>query len=119
MHGWIKQQTVDLFVDKLSQLIQESEKKYLVYYFKEANLLNEEQIEEIAKLQRLKHKIIRFHCLAVEQGYLKRTTVDFFITHLFNIYNPRAISVIKPYKALKKYSKGEKTFTKLTLAWHL
>ena len=115
-HGWIRQETVDFFVEKLPKLIELSERKPLVYYFQEAKLLNVEQIEAIAKLQRLKHKKIRFHRLAVEQGYVKRTTVDFFLAHLFNIYSPQAISVTKPYEVLKQYSKGEKNFYKIDLS---
>ena len=116
LHDWIKQETVDFFVDKLPKLIESSVRKPLVYYFQEAKLLNIEQIEAIAKLQRLKHKKIRFHRLAVEQGYVKRTTVDFFLAHLFNIYSSQAISVTKPYEVLKKYSKGEKNFYKIDLS---
>ena len=116
LHGWIKQETVDFFADKLPKLIQSSDRKPLLFYFEEAKLIKPEQIEKIAELQRLKHKKIRFHRLAIEQGYIKATTVDFFLAHLFNIYNPEAISVAKPYEVLKKYSKGEKNFSKIDLS---
>ncbi len=116
LHGWIKQQTINFFAEDWFELIEETEKKPLVYYFQQAGLLNEEQVNEIAKLQKLKHKKTRFHRLAVQQGYLKRTTVDFFLAHLFNIYNPKAISVAKPYDVLKRSSQGETNFRKIDLS---
>ena len=116
LHGLIKQDTVDFFVEQWPQLIESTERQPLVYYFQQANLLTDEQVRAIARLQKLKHKKTRFHHLAVEQGYLKRSTVDFFLAHLFNIYNPKTISVTKPYDVLKKYSKGETDFRKINLS---
>ncbi|MDJ0595719.1 MAG: pentapeptide repeat-containing protein [Pleurocapsa sp. MO_226.B13] len=116
LHGWIKQETVDFFADKWTKFIEEKDKKPLIYYFQQAGLLNDEQVEAIARLQQLKHKKTRFHRLAVEQGYLKRTTVDFFLAYLFNIYSPKTISVAKPYEVLKRYSRGEKNFQKINLS---
>lgn len=116
LHGWIKQDTVDFFVEQWPQLIESTEKQPLVYYFQQAKLLTDEQVKAIARLQKLKHKKTRFHHLAVEQGYLKRSTVDYFLAHLFNIYNPKAISVTKPYEVLKKYAKGETNFREINLS---
>lgn len=116
LHGWVKQQTVEFFAEEWFESIAETKKKPLVYYFLQAGLLEEEQIEKITQLQKLKHKKTRFHRLAVEQGYLKRSTVDFFLAHLFNIYNPQAISVAKPYEVLKQYSQGETNFRKINLS---
>ena len=116
LHGWIKQETVDFFAEQWSQLIESTDKQPLLYYFQQAKLLTDEQIEAIARLQKLKHKRTRFHHLAVEQGYLKRSTVDFFLAHLFNIYNPKAISVTKPYDVLKRYAKGKTDFRKINLS---
>lgn len=116
LHGWIKTETVNFFAEQWFEEIAESKKKPLVYYFTQAGLLNTEQVKAIARLQKLKHKKTRFHRLAVEQGYLKQSTVDFFLAYLFNIYSPQAISVAKPYEVLKRYSKGETDFRKINLS---
>lgn len=113
-HGWILQETVDFFGDRWNKLLKQ-EKKPLIYYFKEASLLSKEQIDSILKLQKLKHKKVRFHHLAVEQGYIKQKTVDFFLTYLFKIHNPRLISVSKAYEVLNNYSQGIKDFSRITL----
>ena len=74
-----------------------------------------EQIKAIMRLQKLKHKKARFHHLAVEQGYLKQKTVDFFLAYLFKIYDPKSVSIAKPYEVLKSYSKGINDFAKIDL----
>lgn len=113
-HGWIDRKTVDFFGDRWNKLLKQ-EKQPLVYYFKEAFLLNQEQIDSILRLQKLKHKKVRFHHLAVEQGYIKQRTVDFFLTYLFEIHNPRLICVAKAYEVLNNYSQGIKDFSKINL----
>ena len=115
LHGWIKQETVDFFIYQWPKLIQKKEKKPLVYYFKEAGLLDEDQISILTKLQNFQQKKVRFHTLAVERGYLKRRTVDFFLANLFDIYNPKATAFVQPYEILKKYSRGETDFRKSDL----
>ena len=109
-HGWIKQETVDFFADKWQKIIKQEQKKPLPYYFQKAALLDERQIKIILELQKLKHDKIRFHRLAIEQGYIKQTTVDFFLAHLFNVYDPKSISVAKPYEVLKNYVRGKRDF---------
>ena len=116
LHGWIEQETINFFAEQWFEEIAEPEKQPLVYYFQQASLLDIGQVEAIARLQKLKHKKTRFHRLAVQQGYLKQSTVDFFLAYLFNIYNPKTISVAKPYEVLKRYSKGEKDFRKVDLS---
>jgi hypothetical protein len=116
LHGWIEQKTVDFFGEQWLQLLKTEEKKPLAYYFQEAGLLKKEQVDAIARLQELKHKKVRFHRLAVEQGYLKKTTVDFFLAHLFNIYDPKSISITKPYEVLRRYADGEKDFQKINFS---
>ena len=115
-HGWIRQNTIDFFCDRWLKYIQSEKKHPLVYYFQEADLLSVSQCEAIIRLQKLKRKKARFHHLAVEQGYLKQTTVDFFLAHLFEVYDTNSISIAKPYELLKKYSRGEKDFPKINLA---
>jgi uncharacterized protein YjbI with pentapeptide repeats len=115
-HGWILAKTVDFFCDRWLEVIQEQPKKSLAYYFQEAGLLSLSQCEAIIRLQKLKHQKIRFHRLAVEQGYLKQVTVDFFLAYLFKIYDPNAISIGKPYELLKNYSQGKTDFQTIDLA---
>lgn len=114
-HGWIEPETVDFFCDRWCEILQEPKKKPLVYYFQEAYLLNKKQIEALLRLQKLKHQKVRFHRLAVEQGYLKQRTVDFFLSYLFDIYDPKSISVAKPYEVLSRYSQGIKDFAGIDL----
>ena len=113
-HGWIKQETIDFFCQQWSKLL-EQEKQPLAYYFQAASLLDAEQTSSIVRLQKLKHKKVRFHRLAVEQGYLKQKTVDFFLAYLFDIYDPKAISAAKPYEVLKSYSNGVRDFSRINL----
>ncbi|MEL6441746.1 MAG: pentapeptide repeat-containing protein [Cyanobacteria bacterium J06621_8] len=114
-HGWIEQATVDFFADQWKATVSEVNKQPLVYYFHQAALLDMEQIKAILKLQKLKHRKIRFHRLAVEQGYLQQKTVDFFLAHLFQIYDLKTISISKPYEVLKNYSQGIRKFIKIDL----
>ncbi len=105
-HGWIKQSTVDFFAEEWQSLLSQKQRKPLVYYFQRSCLLDTEEITAIIRLQKLKHEKVRFHHLAVEQGYLKQSTVDFLLARLFNIYDPKSISITKPYEVLKQYSQG-------------
>lgn len=114
-HGWIKQETIDFFCGRWFELLETKEKKPLVYYLQEANLIDDEAVEAVMRLKELKSQKVRFHRLAVEQGYLKQTTIDFFLAHLFKIYDPKTISVTKPYQILKSYTEGERNFSKTNL----
>ena len=116
LHGWIKQETADFFVEKWSKLVQNKEKQPLVYYFKEAALLDEQQIAILLKEQPKQQKKIRFHNLAVEKGYLKRITVDYFLASLFNIYSSGVFSFAKPYEILRSYTNGENNFQRTQLS---
>ena len=115
-HDWIKQKTVDFFAEQWQKIVRQEQKKPLPYYFKKAALLDERQIKVILKLQKLKHEKVRFHRLAIEQGYIKQTTVDFFLAHLFNVYDPNSISVAKPYEVLRDYVQGKKDFSGVDLS---
>ena len=115
-HNWIKQETADFFAEKWSKVINQKQKKPLVYYFSHAGLLNEQQIAEIIKEQQLKEKPTRFHRLAVKKGYLKQITVDFFLANIFNIYSSNVFSFAKPYEILSRYNKGETNFRRTELS---
>ena len=120
LHGWIKQETADFFVDKWAKLVEMDNKQPLIYYFKEAELLDAQQIatllKEQKKQQQQHQKKIRFHNLAVERGYLKRITVDYFLASLFNIYSSGVFSFTKPYEILRSYTNGETNFQRTKLS---
>lgn len=109
-HNWIKQQTADFFAEKWAKSINQKQKKPLIYYFRHAGLLEEEQITLLLQEQQQQKKQVRFHRLAVERGYIKQITVDFFLANIFNIYNPNVFSFAKPYEILSRYNKGEINF---------
>lgn len=80
LRGWLKQETADFFAQHWKIIKEQKRQQPLGYYLKEAALLDEEQISQIlaeqAKLS------LRFGVLAVDKGWLKQTTVNFFLKHL-------------------------------------
>lgn len=78
---WIKPETADFFAQDWSKAVMESEKNALGYYLKQAAILDSEQIELILAQQ--KASGVRFGTVAVFQGFMKSTTLDFFLTNLF------------------------------------
>ena len=115
-HKWIKQKTADFFVDKWALLISQKQKKPLVYYFRHSGLLSEEQIRLLIQEQKQQQQPTRFHRLAVERGYLKQLTVDFFLSNIFQIYHSNVFSFAKPYEILTRYNKGETNFCRTDLS---
>lgn len=116
-HNWIEQQTADFFAEKWVKLLEQKEKKPLAYYFRSAGLLNEQQIAVLIREQKQQTKPKRFHRLAVEQGYLKQITVDFFLANIFHIYNnTNVFSFAKPYEILSRYNRGETNFRRTELS---
>ena len=115
-HKWIKQQTANFFVEEWRNILAQQPKKPLIYYFRQAGLLDERQIAMLLREQQQRSKPTRFHRLAVEQGYLKQMTVDFFLANIFEIYNTNVFSFAKPYEILKRYNKGETNFRRTDLS---
>ncbi|MGF1590245.1 MAG: pentapeptide repeat-containing protein [Pleurocapsa sp.] len=115
-HNWIKQQTADFFAENWTKLLAQKQKEPLIYYFRQAGLLDEQQIAQLLKEQQQQAKPTRFHRLAVERGYLKQITVDFFLASIFNIYNTNVFSFAKPYEILSRYNKGETNFRRTELS---
>jgi hypothetical protein len=81
LHGWINQKTVDFFALHWHELLRQKYKQPIGEYLKEAYLLTDEQIKIILKEQ--EKTLIRFGALAVIKGYLKKNTVDFFLSYLY------------------------------------
>jgi tetratricopeptide (TPR) repeat protein len=79
-HGWLKQETADFFSQQWPMLLEEKPKQPLGKYLAEAGLLNEHQIKTILTEQ-AQHDL-RFGELAVLKGWLKSTTIQFFLEHL-------------------------------------
>lgn len=115
-HNWIKQQTADFFAEQWADLLKQKQKQPLVYYFRSAGLLSEQQIASLIREQKQRTKPKRFHRLAVEQGYLKQITVDFFLANIFKIYNTNVFSFAKPYEILSRYNRGEINFRRTNLS---
>ena len=117
--GWLKQETADFFVEQWSELVKQKQKKPLVYYLRQAALLDEEQINHILEEQNKSLKKIRFHHIAVREGLIKKETVNFF---LINLLAPRqnakpsdSASFATPYELLKNYIRGETDFQRSEL----
>lgn len=115
-HNWIEQKTADFFAEKWEKLLKQKQKKPLIYYFRSAGLLDEQQIAILIREQKKQLKPKRFHRLAVEKGYIKQITVDFFLANIFNIYNTNVFSFAKPYEILSRYNRGETNFRRTELS---
>lgn len=82
MRNWIQPKTADFFARDWSNLVQNRQKsqKPLGWYLEKSALLKQEDIQIILKEQQLTG--IRFGTVAVLQGLLKSTTLDFFLMYL-------------------------------------
>ena len=89
--GWIKQETADFFAEEWINLINQKANHPLGFYLKKASLLNDRQIQSI--LDEQKQNFLRFGTTAVIKGFLKQSTVDFFLKNLF------------PYQAVRSHFK--------------
>ena len=87
----IKPQTLDFFVHKWREIKEEGQQFPIGYYFKNASLLDEQQIQAILKDQ--KQTKLKFGELVVKKGWLKQRTVNFFLNNL-SIRPPQLISLV-------------------------
>jgi len=94
----IKPETADFFVQDWSNVILEPEKNTLGYYLRQAGILNSAQIEFILAQQRLSG--VRFGTVAVFQGFIRSTTLDFFLENLF----PEEVNV-SPFINMSSHTK--------------
>lgn len=81
IRGWIEQQTADFFAEEWQLAIEQPNKYPLGYYLKKSGLLSEKQINYI--LEEQKQLWVKFGAVAILQGLLEKTTVDFFLNNLF------------------------------------
>jgi hypothetical protein len=97
MRGWIKSETADFFVQDWSKIIQDKSRQPLGQYLVRSGLIEPIQLEAV--LEEQKYTGIRFGTIAVMQGLLKSTTLDFFLMYLF----PKEITVspfVNMYRAM-------------------
>lgn len=79
-HGWINQKTADFFVEYWPSIFKGSIQYPLGHYLQLASLLNEQQIHSILLEQQ---KLgTRFGATAVLKGWLRQTTIDYFLKNL-------------------------------------
>ena len=77
----IKPKTADFFAQDWTKAVIEPEKNALGYYLRQAAILDSDQIELILAEQRASG--VRFGTVAVFQGFIKSTTLDFFLHNLY------------------------------------
>ena len=80
LRGWITEETIDFFTNQWPDVLSGCQPQPLGFYLQAAGLLNGEQIEEILVEQ--KHLGIKFGSMAVLKGWLKQTTLDFFLSYI-------------------------------------
>jgi hypothetical protein len=85
-----KPKTIEFFVKQWQQLKIEGRQFPIGYYLKNAELLKEEQIQAILTAQK-KNKL-KFGTLAVQKGWLKQNTINFFLENL-SIKSPQLVSL--------------------------
>lgn len=80
----IKVKTIDFFVDKWQEIIDQGQLFPLGYYLEKACLLNEQQIKIIIQEQKEKSQknSQKFGALAVQKGWIKQDTINFFLANL-------------------------------------
>lgn len=76
LHGWVKQQTIDFFLNRWNHLVDKSWEYSLVSCLYAAGLLDEYQIKEIWHEQAQRDR--RFGNIVVEKKWLNPYTVDLF-----------------------------------------
>ncbi len=77
IRNWIQQETADFFARDWLLLIQEKSRNPIGWYLQQAALLKEKQINSILEEQKLTG--LRFGAVAVLQGIIESTTLDFFL----------------------------------------
>ena len=105
MQGWLKPETADFFVEEWSNLLQQKYREPLGYYLQQAALLEKEDVEAILEEQILTG--VRFGTVAVLQGLIKSTTLDFFLMHLFpeQLGDSPFVNMRTSRKVTSKYSR--------------
>ena len=111
--GCLKQETADFFVQQWPTILEQKKIKPLGHYFKKASLLDEAQIQELLEKQRQAQTWIRFGSLAVWSGYIRQSTLDFFVENLTHSYKLESLKF--PSQKQLKRSHAQKNEVRKTL----
>ncbi|WP_186375774.1 pentapeptide repeat-containing protein [Hyella patelloides] len=113
-HGWIKQSTIDFFLEEWPKIIKSDKKKSLIFYLLKSGLINTKIVKDLAfkhkQKKSYKNKKDSFYELIIKEGYIEKITIDYFQINLFNNSNFNIYHFTEPYKILKNYIKGETDF---------
>ena len=90
LQAGIKVKTIDFFVERWHGLVAQGQQFPLGYYLKWAYLLNEQQIQVILHEQKKNQQ--KFGAIAVDKGWIKQDTIDFFLNNL-SFQSPSLISL--------------------------
>jgi tetratricopeptide (TPR) repeat protein len=91
LNGKINPQTANFFAERWFGLVNEQPKQPIGQYLKQAALLNEQQIQTILVEQQGSKQ--KFGEVAIAKGWLKQTTLNFFLSQLKAESTP--VSVVK------------------------
>ena len=80
--GWLSEKTVTFFAQRWPFIIEVEKNRPIGYFFQQAGLLNEQQIEKI--LEEHQQLGLKFGEVGVLQGCIKRATLDFFLKFLLS-----------------------------------
>jgi hypothetical protein len=80
----IQIKTIEFFVEKWHEVVDQGQLFPLGYYLKKACLLNEQQIELILQEQKAEtpKNYQKFGSIAVQKGWIKQNTINFFLENL-------------------------------------
>ena len=92
----IRAKTIEFFVKKRLELATQDRQFPIGYYLQDASLLNSRQVETI--LQEQKKTKQKFGDIAVQKGWIKRDTVDFFLKTLsFTLPQQMSLGILEEY----------------------
>ena len=111
MQGWLKPETADFFVEEWVNLLKQRYREPLGYYLQQAALLEQEHVEAI--LEEQIQTGVRFGTVAVLQGFIKSTTLDFFLMHLFpkQLGDSPFANMRSSRKVKQRYSRSRSTIS--------
>lgn len=81
LHGWVCQETADFFGDQWPYFDQQVESTPIGNYFRKAGLMDWNMTETVLVSQ--KKTGLRFGALAVLNGYIQQSTLNFFVEQFF------------------------------------
>ena len=94
----IEAKTIDFFVEQWYKFIELGQQFPIGYYLKKAGLLDEWQIKTILEEQKGNRQ--KFGAVAVQKGWIRPTTIDFF-SNALSFKTPQAIS----FDSLEEYDR--------------